>query len=192
MIAKAIIFPTMNAKDTTSASDAAAAPPVIEFYHPDSYFTESSVGHLMKKAVAWSGQAIEREMEPYGLTNAQWVPLVKLFVGDADTAAGLARECGLDAGAMTRLLDRVEAKGLCCRQRSSHDRRVVNLQLTDEGREAALKIPVVLARIQNACLAGFTREEWETLKGYLHRILDNAQALSATGESNEKQQDPHD
>lgn len=176
----------MNAKDTTSAGDAAAAPPVVEFYRPETYAAESSVGYLMKKAVACSGQAIEREMEPYGLTNAQWVPLVKLFVGEVDTAAGLARECGLDAGAMTRLLDRVEAKGLCSRQRSSEDRRVVNLHLTDEGRAAAQKIPEVLARIQNACLAGFTREEWETLKGYLRRILDNAQALSASGESNEK------
>jgi DNA-binding MarR family transcriptional regulator len=182
----------MNAKDMTSASDAKEVPPAIEFYHADKYFAESSIGHLMKKIVAHSSHAIEREMEPYGLTNAQWVPLVKLFVGDADTAAGLARECGLDAGAMTRLLDRVEAKGLCSRQRSSHDRRVVNLQLTDEGREAALKIPVVLARMQNACLAGFTHEEWEALKGYLRRILDNAQALAAAGESNEKQQNPQD
>ncbi|MGH8820059.1 MAG: MarR family winged helix-turn-helix transcriptional regulator [Rhodoferax sp.] len=182
----------MNAKDATGASDAKEVPPVIEFYHADNYFTETSVGHLMKKVVAFFSHAIEREMEPHGLTNAQWVPLVKLFVGDADTAAGLARECGLDAGAMTRLLDRVEAKGLCSRQRSSHDRRVVNLHLTDEGREAALKIPEVLARIQNACLAGFTYEEWQALKGYLSRILDNAQALAATGESNEKQQDRQD
>ncbi|MBU6503184.1 MAG: MarR family winged helix-turn-helix transcriptional regulator [Burkholderiales bacterium] len=182
----------MNAKDMTNAGDATEASPAVEFYHANNYFAETSVGHLMKKIVAYSSHAIEREMEPYGLTNAQWVPLVKLFVGDADTAAGLARECGLDAGAMTRLLDRVEAKGLCSRQRSSHDRRVVNLQLTDEGREAALKIPVVLARMQNACLAGFTHEEWEALKGYLRRILDNAQALAAAGESNEKQQDPQD
>ncbi len=175
----------MNAQNTAPPLDAKQAP-VTEFYHPDNYFAENSVGYLMRKTVTRVTQAIDREMEPNGLTNAQWVPLVKLYVGDADTAAGLARECELDAGAMTRLLDRVEAKGLCSRQRSSQDRRVVKLELTDEGRAAALKIPVVLARIQNACLAGFTHEEWETLKGYLRRILDNAQALAAPGESNEK------
>ena len=175
----------MNAQNTAPPLDAKQAP-VTEFYHPDNYFAENSVGYLMRKTVTRVTQAIDREMEPNGLTNAQWVPLVKLYVGDADTAAGLARECELDAGAMTRLLDRVEAKGLCSRQRSSQDRRVVKLELTDEGRAAALKIPVVLARIQNACLAGFTHEEWETLKGYLRRILDNAQAHAAPGESNEK------
>lgn len=175
----------MNAQNTAAPLEA-KQPPVTEFYNPDNYFAEDSVGYLMRKTVTRLAQAVEREMEPNGLTNAQWVPLLKLFVGEVDTAAGLARECELDAGAMTRLLDRVEAKGLCSRQRSLQDRRVVRLQLTDEGREAALRIPAVLARIQNACLAGFTHEEWETLKGYLRRILDNAQALAAPGESNEK------
>ena len=175
----------MDAKYTAAPLDAKEAP-VIEFYHAENYFDEKSIGHLMRKAVTRVTQAVDREMGPNGLTNAQWVPLVKLYVGEVDTAAGLARECELDAGAMTRLLDRVEAKGLCSRQRSLEDRRVVKLQLTDEGRAAALKIPEVLARIQNACLAGFTHEEWETLKGFLSRILDNAQALSANGESNGK------
>lgn len=160
--------------------------PVTEFYRAENYFAENSIGYLMRKAVTRVTQAVDREMVPNGLTNAQWVPLIKLYLGEVGTAAELARVCELDAGAMTRLLDRVEAKGLCSRQRSSRDRRVVKLHLTEEGRAAAQKIPEVLARIQNACLAGFTHEEWETLKGYLRRILDNAQALSATGESNEK------
>ena len=162
---------------------------MTEFYRAENYFAEGSIGHLMRKTVTRVTQAIDREMEPNGLTNAQWVPLIKLYLGEVATAAELARVCELDAGAMTRLLDRVEAKGLCSRQRSSQDRRVVKLHLTEEGRAAAQKIPEVLARIQNACLAGFTHEEWEALKSYLRRILDNAQALSATGELNEQQQD---
>ena len=41
------------------------------------------------------------------------------------------------AGATTRLLDRIEAKGLCRRVRSQEDRRVVNIELTDAGRDIA-------------------------------------------------------
>jgi DNA-binding MarR family transcriptional regulator len=175
----------MDEKHMAAPPDAKEAP-VTEFYRAENYFAENSIGYLMRKAVTRVTQAVDREMVPNGLTNAQWVPLIKLYLGEVGTAAELARVCELDAGAMTRLLDRVEAKGLCSRQRSSRDRRVVKLHLTEEGRAAAQKIPEVLARIQNACLAGFTHEEWETLKGYLRRILDNAQALSATGESNEK------
>jgi DNA-binding MarR family transcriptional regulator len=91
--------------------------------------------------------------------------------------AELARECQLDAGAMTRTLDRLEAKGLCRRERSDSDRRVVNINLTDAGRTAAAEIPHVLSRVQNANLSGFSTDEFETLKGYLRRILVNGQTI---------------
>jgi DNA-binding MarR family transcriptional regulator len=60
------------------------------------------------------------------------------------------------------------------------DRRVVNIELTVEGRQAAAGIPEVLSRVQNAHLAGFSLEEFEILKAFLRRMLDNAQALSLT------------
>lgn len=95
--------------------------------------------------------------EPGSPTYPQWFPLHKLHVGTATTVAELARECQLDTGAMTRLLDRLEAKGLCRRVRSLSDRRVVNIELTDEGRNAAEQVPHVLSRVQNEHLAGFDR-----------------------------------
>jgi len=125
---------------------------------------------------------VERELEPSGLTNAQWVPLFKLYLGSATTVAELARECRLDAGGMTRLLDRLEGKGLLRRVRSSEDRRVVNLELTDEGRDAAKKIPAVLCRVQNAYLRGFSHEEWQLLRNLLRRVHDNAVAIQAERE----------
>ena len=91
--------------------------------------------------------------------------------------AELARECEIDAGAMTRLLDRLEAKQLIRRMRSSDDRRVVNLELTEAGRRAAARIPGVLCEVHNAHLAGFTTAEWEALKSGLQRMLDNGAAL---------------
>ncbi|HMA06844.1 MAG TPA: MarR family transcriptional regulator, partial [Ramlibacter sp.] len=125
---------------------------------------------------------IEHEFEPSGLTNAQWLPLLKLSMGASSTPAELARECHLDAGGMTRLLDRLETKGLVRRVRSSEDRRVVNLELTDPGREAAKHIPAILCGVQNAHMRGFTVEEWQLLKSLLSRILDNAQAIQAERE----------
>jgi DNA-binding MarR family transcriptional regulator len=160
--------------------------PLVEFYRAQGYKPEDSVGYLMRRIISLVGQGIERELEPAGLTNAQWVPLLKLYMGLASTAAELARECDLDAGSMTRLLDRLEAKQLCRRVRSSDDRRVVNIELTEAGRTAAKEIPKILCRIQNSHLAGFSVEEWQILKGYLRRILDTAQTLQASVEKNEK------
>ena len=169
-----------------NSCDDALAGPQTDFYRADSYTPNDSIGYMMRRIIALLAQGIERELEPSGLTNAQWVPLFKLYLGCASTAAELARQCDLDAGSMTRLLDRLEAKALCRRIRSCDDRRVVNLELTDAGRAAAQEIPGVLCGVQNALLAGFSNEEWKNLQGYLRRMLDTAQALHTSAEKNDK------
>ncbi|KAF1066136.1 MULTISPECIES: MarR family winged helix-turn-helix transcriptional regulator [unclassified Variovorax] len=176
--------------DATAPDDAPVAPDEVrrapDFYRAESYSTEESIGYLMRRIVTTVAQSVETRMcEPGSPTYPQWVPLYKLHIGAATTVAELARACELDTGAMTRLLDRLEAKGLCRRVRSLEDRRVVNIELTDEGRAAAKEVPHVLSRVQNELLADFTADEWGQLKSYLRRILDNAQALAARGGKND-------
>lgn len=153
-----------------------------KFYSPDNYKPDESVAYLMRRILTAVSMEVEHELEPTGLTNAQWLPLLKLHMGSASTVAELARGCQMDAGAMTRLLDRLETKGLVKRIRSSQDRRVVNLELTPEGRTAARSIPAVLCGVQNAHLQGFSQEEWQTLKSLLRRVLDSATAIQAARE----------
>jgi DNA-binding MarR family transcriptional regulator len=159
---------------------------VRAFHKPETYRSEESVVHLMRRIVTAAGQSVESLMcEPGSPTYPQWVPLHKLHAGEAATVAELARECQLDTGAMTRLLDRLEAKDLCRRVRSMSDRRVVNIELTDEGRVAAEQMPHLICSVLNQCLAGFSSEEWEQLRGYLRRILDNVQGIAVRKEKNE-------
>jgi len=158
-------------------------PKPVDFYRGETYLAEESIGFMMKRILSSISQNVESRLcEPGSPTFPQWIPLAKLQQGHAETVAELARECQLDTGAMTRLLDRLEAKGLVRRVRSQADRRVVNIELTEEGNVAAKDVPYLLAAAQNEYLAGFTKEEWEQLKGYLRRILDNAQTISARGE----------
>ncbi|MDM0046411.1 MarR family transcriptional regulator [Variovorax dokdonensis] len=175
-----------NADDSANDSQSPRDRAVVDFYKPHAYVVDESIGYMMKRILAALSQTVETSIcEPGQPTYPQWMPLHKLHVGNVNTVAELARECGLDAGAMTRLLDRLEAKNLCRRVRSVADRRVVNIELTDEGRAAAQEVPSILARVQNEYLAGFSVEEWEQLKGYLRRILENAQVINARGEKQE-------
>jgi DNA-binding MarR family transcriptional regulator len=159
-------------------------PAPAAFYQADGYLPEASVAYLMRRVIASIGQAADRRFESLGLTNAQWVPLLKLHLGHGGTVAELARECTADAGAMTRLLDRLEAKGLIKRVRSTEDRRVVNLELTEDGVQAAERIPAVLCEVQNEHLAGFAKSEWQALKTYLVRMLENGRALQTRAQTN--------
>ncbi len=154
-----------------------------EFYRAKGYRPEDSVGYLMHSIMNHLAVAIEQQLAHTTLTYAQWLPVFKLYTGQATTAAELARECRLDAGATTRMLDRMEAKGLCERQRSQSDRRVVNIALTAAGTQAAQGIPALLSGVQNAHLAGFSVAEFETLKALLRRILGNAKAMHGQASS---------
>jgi len=145
------------------------------FYRAAGYTADESVGYLMKRVIMSITQAADRRLEPQGITHAQWGPLFMLRRSRASTVAELARELNTDPGAMTRLLDRLECKGLCRRIRSTDDRRVVNIELTPEGEVAADKVPAELSQILNEHLAGFSKTEWTELKGYLRRMIENGE-----------------
>jgi DNA-binding MarR family transcriptional regulator len=153
------------------------APSPAGFYQPGRYRAEESVGYLMRRLLNSVTQAADRKLQPHGVSYAQWAPLLKIGLGEASTVAELARALQMDAGAMTRLLDRLEAKGFLKRIRSSEDRRVVQLELTPEGKQVADAVPLVLCDVMNAHLAGFSKSEFEALRGYLLRMLDNAELL---------------
>jgi DNA-binding MarR family transcriptional regulator len=155
------------------------------FYQPGQYRPQDSVGYLMKKVIGSILVQADTRLACCDLTYAQWLPLYKLVVNDCHTMAGLSRDLDIDPGAMTRSLDRLEAKGLVRRERSTEDRRVVNLVLTDEGRAMASQVPPVLAEVLNGHLAGFTEDEWRQLLSFLSRMLANGEAMRAAAPDKE-------
>jgi DNA-binding MarR family transcriptional regulator len=144
------------------------------FYRAEEWCTDESVGYLLRLTLSSLARAADSHMRPSGLTSTQWSPLMIIARGGSPTAATLARELNIDTGAMTRMLDRLERKGLLTRQRSVADRRVVELELTEAGRAAIGRIPHVLAQVYNEHLRGFTQDEFVQLKTLLRRIVANS------------------
>ncbi|TMH09405.1 MAG: MarR family transcriptional regulator [Betaproteobacteria bacterium] len=152
------------------------------FYAGEHYVMAESMGHLLFQLMASIRREVESRMAEHGLTDAQWKPLLMLKMGRAGTAFELAREMCVDAGAMTRMLDRLESKRLIERVRSETDRRVVHLQLTAEGESVVEHVPHVLAAVNNDFLRGFNKQEWAQMKELLQRMLVNGQAMQAEAE----------
>ena len=149
----------------------------IRFYEGDSAYQgkQDSVGYLVTLAHRTLSKNLETQLQPFNLTANQWAPLLAIAHGQCDTVAGCARETGIDAGAMTRMLDRLEAKGLLRRQRSNNDRRVVNVALTTAGKTVAREIPPVISNVLNQQLQGFSQYEFEIIKDLLQRFLANGE-----------------
>lgn len=151
------------------------------FYDGRTYATDNSYGYLLRRLYASMQRHCEKRMQPLDLTAMQWGPLLLMAEGRGNTAAELARGMDIDTGAMTRMLDRLEAKGLLARARSVSDRRVVRLELTAEGLKVAAQIPHLLADVLNLHLRDFKADELLTLMGYLQRMLANGTRRASDG-----------
>ena len=155
--------------------------PLANFYRSSEYCAEESVAAVMKRTLGSMANQADVLLGPHSLTSAQAAPLMRLKTVGLATVAEVARWLHADAGATTRLLDRLERKGFCRRVRSGSDRRVVMVGLTPLGEEAIADAPIVFCQVMNDHLAGFSNSEWNALKDYLLRMLKNAEALRDAG-----------
>jgi len=144
-------------------------------YTSENYNPEESIGRLIADVSGRLLVAFDDEMTGMGITGAQWVILMRIANGCGATAADLCRFSRYDTGSMTRMLDRLEEKGLIRRVRSSKDRRVAHLELTDEGQNLYPLLPPVAIKVLNTHLKGFTQDEVELLKGFLNRMRANSE-----------------
>ena len=142
-------------------------------YNRENYSLCESLGYLIKRTSSMLSNAIDQELASHELTHQQFSILVILSQLKCQTAADLARETCGDTGAITRMLDRLEAKDMIRRARSVEDRRVVNIELTPAGAQCAEKMPVVAINVINRHLKGFSNQELETMKIFLRRLLSN-------------------
>jgi len=126
---------------------------------------------LARKAIA---DEFDREAAPLGLSVQQALVIILVAEKRVGTAAGLCRALSHDAGAMTRLVDKLESMDLVRRVRGSRDRRSTHLELTKEGRAMYARVMRVQVDVLNRLLRGFSRGEVRTLERLLLRILENA------------------
>ena len=147
-------------------------------YTSENYKPEESIGRLIADVSGRLLSAFDDEMTGMGITGAQWVILMRIANGCGSTAAELCRFSRYDTGSMTRMLDRLEEKGLIRRARSDKDRRVMCLELTEAGWDLYPLMPPVAIKVLNTHLQGFTRDELELFKDFLNRMRANSEQLN--------------
>ena len=143
-------------------------------YDIDSFRPSQAIGAHIARARRTIVEAIDTQLAPLDISHAQWI--VVLLVGDgvAATAAELCKILIYDPGAMTRLLDRLEKKGVLRRVRASSDRRAVRLELTASGKKLYPRIAQTLVGVFNRLLRGFRKSEVRQLEELIERMVANA------------------
>jgi DNA-binding MarR family transcriptional regulator len=167
-------------KDTLAfAMVAEASNRRASIYDVRTFRSRDAVGSLVGLARKALAEEFERELAPLGLNVAQALVLLFLADGRASTSAQMCRMLSHDAGAMTRIVDKLEELGFVRRMRKEHDRRAAHLELTKEGKSLHAQLTRVQVEVLNRMLRGFTKAEARTLEALLKRVLDNANGAQA-------------
>lgn len=155
--------------------------PSEDLFDPADYEIGKSVGYLLARAKNTLSQGVEQEVSSLDMTQAQASCLMMLAKGEATTVTDLARNLNTDAGSVTRLLSRMEKRGLIARTRRDDDRRVVDLSITPAGNAMVEKLPAVFCNVMRRHFEGFSLDEVEMLRGMLLRIIANNRGPDPAG-----------
>ncbi|RDK05456.1 MarR family winged helix-turn-helix transcriptional regulator [Cupriavidus lacunae] len=132
----------------------------MDHYTKGDFQITRSIGFFLNRARNTLLMEVDAALQDLGISGQQMGIVLSLDRGVAATPYELSKLLGIDTGLMTRMLDKLEAKGLLARSRSTSDRRVVNLTLTEKGKAVAEQIPNIVPPVLNARLKDFTQEEF--------------------------------
>ncbi len=126
--------------------------------------------------------ALHAGLESYGLSEGKLALLLMLY--DAPdhslTPSELAERCEVTRGTVTGLIDGLERSGLVERKSHLEDRRMLQVQLTPQGRAFVdEKLPQHFKRFKEMIhRANLTEEERQHLKALLNKIRSGVSALT--------------
>ncbi|AZS43527.1 MarR family winged helix-turn-helix transcriptional regulator [Microbacterium oleivorans] len=83
-------------------------------------------------------------LEPLGLTHPQYLVMLALWERAPQSLSELAATLAVEPASLSPTIKRLEAQGRVIRRRRAADERVLDIELTDEGRalrERALDVP---------------------------------------------------
>ncbi len=149
-----------------------------QHYRVSTYKAQLNVGYLVKRAHSLILDIMEPLIEQRGFSFIQYVVLSSLRDGIAVNARAICTQYRHDSGALTRIIDQLEERGLLERVRRDRDRRKVELQLTAAGRAAIESLIPLVVDTLNEVLTDFSKAEVQELLRLLVKFNSTLQTLT--------------
>ena len=116
--------------------------------------------------------AIDRALEPVGITSSQFTVLATLEAEPGVSSSEVARRIEVSAQTMNAIVSKLLAAGLVARAPHPEHGRILELELTTRGGQALQRGWTLVGKVEHQLLAPFSAEERATLIGLLLRARD--------------------
>ncbi len=120
------------------------------------------------RAIDLHSKKLQRET---GLTTSQLLVLEAAVKLVKPSPGNIAKEVQLSQATVTNLIDRLERNELILRHKSTQDKRVVEVRLTDKGRN-------IIERAPEPLQAGFLREFRKLERWEQHQLVGSVQRVA--------------
>lgn len=107
------------------------------------------------------------------VSSSQATILKSLEVNGPQNATSLAERLRITPGAVTSLSDKLISSGYAQRSKNANDRRVVLLEITDQGREILQQFKVENKNVVNQLFSGLPEEDINHLIRIFQHVLNN-------------------
>jgi DNA-binding MarR family transcriptional regulator len=129
------------------------------------------VARLISRAQNALADELDVKLAPFDITAAQYVVLSTLHSGRANIAAQICKELSYSPGAMTRMLNRLEQKGMVRKAPSIGNRRTVQLELTEEGQRLFPSLLQASGTVIEQYFGAFNAQELDTFEALLLKMF---------------------
>ncbi|RUQ32854.1 MarR family transcriptional regulator [Peribacillus cavernae] len=104
------------------------------------------------------------------INSNEFLVLKFIAVSGSQKASALSKELDVSASHITTVTDSLVKKGLITRNRVENDRRIVNLELTEKGKELINDLEQKKTEYMVAKFSKFTEEELSTLHELIKKL----------------------
>jgi MarR family transcriptional regulator, lower aerobic nicotinate degradation pathway regulator len=137
------------------------------------YHLEDQVGFILRRAHQRATGIFTAVMEEFSITPTQFAALAKLHDLGSVSQNELGRLTAMDPATTFGVVSRLIKRGLITQSVDANDARLVILELTDAGREAAVAMKHVATEVSRQTLETLSEKEQAVFLQLLRRIATN-------------------
>jgi DNA-binding MarR family transcriptional regulator len=132
---------------------------------------EDHLGYWLRVVSNRVSHAFKVKVEQRGVTVAEWVVLRALYERDGVKPSELASKLGLTRGAISKLVERLAAKGLASVHSDAHDGRAQRIALSDAGRQLVPALSALADENDAEAFGHLDHEQRASLRALLGSIV---------------------
>lgn len=116
---------------------------------------------------------LQGKLNDYDISLDQWIILSLIYQKEGSNQKNLAEISHKDRAVITRILNKLENKGLIERKSSYHDKREFSVYLTDKGKDLYIKTAGLMSQNAQEIKNYFSENELEQFKSLLNNLSSN-------------------